>query len=328
MREAAKWLARRTGMPWQMSGREAREIVEIYRRAGVSVVHIFSGNAALHALPVLRQLPVPALVSFHGSDVSGEFAAPGAKAVRAEIFHRAGLVACRSADLAEAVAALGCPQEKLRVMRAVLPEAILDRLRSAPAGGARRFLAAGRLVAKKGHATAIAAYAKLLRKMPDARLTIAGDGPLAAPLAAQARKLGVDVDFVGFLSEEDLRTAFLEHDVFLQPSEVAAGDREGIPNALLEAMSAGLPCIATRHGGIQEVIEHGTSGLLIPEGQPAELAKSMQALAESAELWNQLSQGAHARFLAEFAAEHQISRINDLYREAAAGLPASRNPLF
>ena len=327
-RETARWLARVRGVPWQAGGRETREIAAIFRQAGVDIVHIFSGNAALHMLPLLRQLEIPVLVSFHGSDVTGEFAAPGARAAREEIFLRAGLVACRSGDLAREVAGLGCPQEKLRLMRAVLPEAIAPSPRMAPPGGARRFLAAGRLVPKKGHASAIEAFALAARDIPDARLTIAGEGPLATELANRARELGVSVDFPGFLGEEALREAFLEHDVFLQPSEVVGGDREGIPNALLEAMSAALPCIATRHGGIGEVIEHCTSGLLVEEGRPDELAKAMRSIAKSNELWNTLSKGAHARFIDEFSAENQIARIHDLYREAAAGLPASRNPLF
>jgi len=103
----------------------------------------------------------------------------------------------------------------------------------------------------------------------------------------------------------------------LHPSELGAnGDREGVPNAMLEAMASGLPVAATQHGGIPEAVEHGVSGLLTPERDPAALAQSLFTLARDPARYAEMSAGAAARVAAAFELHAQARALENIYREA------------
>lgn len=307
-----------SGRPWQISHQEMQRMIRVIRESQAVVCHIFFGNVAIHLLPLLRSVGVPTVVSFHGSDVTGAMAAPGYRKAREELFRLATFIMCRSEHLAAKVVALGCPSQKLRMMRTVLPP--LDFVfHHAPVDGAWRLMQASRLVPKKGLATALRAFAIFLRTHPHAIFTIAGEGPMRQELENLARELGISnqVRFTGFLSQEDLKRLFLESHIFLHPSETVSGDVEGVPNAMLEAMASGLPVIATRHGGIPEVIVDGSTGLLCEERDEAGIVAALERLASNEELYEKISRGGAEFVCAEFSAEKQIVNIEKLYREAA-----------
>ncbi len=106
-------------------------------------------------------------------------------------------------------------------------------------------------------------------------LTIAGDGPELVPLMQQAQSLGLDdrIDFVGWKSRQDLLPYYHEANLFLFPSR-----HEGMPNSLLEAMSCGLPAIATDIAGNQELVVDGENGLLLPSEDVDALRDALRAL--------------------------------------------------
>jgi glycosyltransferase involved in cell wall biosynthesis len=112
--------------------------------------------------------------------------------------------------------------------------------------------------------------------------------------------------------------------MFLHPSEEGPdGDREGVPNAMLEAMASGLPVVATSHGGIPEAVENGKSGLLVPEQSPAELAQAMLTLAGDPERYRAMSLAAVQRIRQEFDLARQARLLEAIYSEAlqsSAGL--------
>jgi len=311
-----------TGRPWQISAGETKKILFVMEREGCAVLHVFFGNAAVHLLPLLRRSPVPVVVSFHGSDVAGSMASPGyGQAVR-EMFDLATLVPCRSEQLAGAVGRLGCPAEKLRLMRTVLPD-IPFAQRHPPAEGAWKIVQAARLVPKKGIATALNAFAAFAGKFPASTFAIAGEGPMEEELRGLAAGLGVAdrVQFPGFLSQEALRRLFRDSHIFFHPSETAGGDVEGVPNALLEAMAGGLPVVATRHGGIPEVVRDGESGLLCAERDASALAGALAKLAASPALFTEMSGRASASVKEQFSAGRQIEAVEEIYREAIESGP-------
>jgi len=309
-----------TGSPWQISGAEARQYTRILTQEKCGLLHIFFGNSAIHLLPLVRSCRLPVLVSFHGSDVTGGMAEESYRHARQELFKRAVLVPCRSQDLAEKVIKLGCPAEKTRVLRTALPP-IKFSPRVPPSDGSWRILQAARLVAKKGMATALAAFACFHQRFPQSRYIIAGSGPEKERLESLASSLGISqsVEFVGFLASEKLMEEFYKAHIYLHPSELAAGDVEGIPNALLEAMATGLPSVSTHHGGIPEVIADGESGLLCPERSPEALATALIRLAEKPELADAMGKAASARAKALFSPEKQAAAVEQIYREALAG---------
>lgn len=315
----ARAAEKRTGRPWQLSRGETNRFLQAIEETDCALLHVFFGNVAVHLLPLLRRVPVPIVVSFHGSDVAGSMISPAyAPAVR-EVFDRAALVPCRSEQLAEAVARLGCPREKLRLMRTVLPP-LPFQPREVPPDGAWRIVQAARLVPKKGLATALRAFAIFSQSFPAATFTIAGEGPLENALRELAAELGIAdrVRFTGFLSQDALQALFAEAHIFFHPSETVGGDTEGVPNALLEAMAGGLPIVATRHGGIPEVVSDGVSGLLCNERDIPALAAALLHLAQSPEAFHRLSRQASAQVNALFSTERQIAAVEKIYQEAIA----------
>lgn len=318
----ARGREKKSGTPWPISAGEVGRIRRLL--ADQQLLHVFFGNVAVHMLPLLRKSPVPVVISFHGSDVAGSMASPGyEKAVR-EMFELAAAVPCRSEQLAERVAQLGCPREKLRIMRTIVPE-VRFQLRKAPADGAWRIAQAARLVPKKGLLTALQAFATFSEKYPQATFTIAGEGPLEGQLRERAEQLGLTnrVNFTGFLPQIALQALYETSHIFLHPSETANGDVEGIPNAMLEAMASGLPVVATHHGGIPEVIQDGVNGLLCAERDARALADALLDLAEDPSLYFRLSEQAAASVRAQFSAEQQIAAIEEIYRQAILAHSAS-----
>ncbi len=320
-RSPGRFLARaeekRSGRPWQISGGEAARVLSVIRREKAVLFHVFFGNVAVHLLPLLRRCPIPVVVSFHGSDVAGSMASEGYSAAREELFTLATVVPCRSEQLATTVAKLGCPESKTRLMRTVLPD-IPFMQREPPVDGAWKIVQAARLVRKKGLSTAVQAFAGFVRSYPRASFAIAGEGPMAEELRELAADLGIgkQVQFLGFQSQEALQTLFRHAHVYLQPSESADGDVEGVPNALLEAMSGGLPVVSTRHGGIPEIIEHGRSGLLCAEKDVECLISALLQLANDPLLYQSLARQGSNYVRERFSKGRQIAAIEEIYNEA------------
>jgi glycosyltransferase involved in cell wall biosynthesis len=150
-----------------------------------------------------------------------------------------------------------------------------------------RLLFVGRLVEKKGVDVLIEAMSRL----PEARLVVAGDGPDRAALEAQAQKLALSerVEFLGQQDVAGVREQFRRACAVVVPSRVGkAGDSDGTPLVMVEAMAAGVPVVASRLGGLEENIRSGETGLLVePESVPSLVAGLTSALSDptAAEGW-------------------------------------------
>jgi glycosyltransferase involved in cell wall biosynthesis len=143
-----------------------------------------------------------------------------------------------------------------------------------------RIVSVGRLVAKKGYDDLIAALGRLDRSAAW-RLVHIGGGPLKESLRAQAEAAGIAdrIDWQGAQDQTTVRAALAAGDVFVLASRIAAdGDRDGLPNVLMEAASQGLALIATEVAAIPEFVT-SDCGILVPPGDPAALANALLALA-------------------------------------------------
>ena len=165
----------------------------------------------------------------------------------------------------------------------------------------------GNLTPKKDQATLLGAYAALRREHPRARLVLVGAGPLDGPLRARAAELGLDdVVFTG--SRPDVPALLAGLDVFTLSSR-----QEGLPVALMEAMTSGLPSVVTRVGGMPEVLDDGEQGYLVPPGDPLALGAALGRLAGDAALRARLGAAARERS-ARFDAAGAQQAVEAVYR--------------
>jgi glycosyltransferase involved in cell wall biosynthesis len=170
----------------------------------------------------------------------------------------------------------------------------------------------GRLVEKKGVAYALEAFARVRARVPEARLRVVGDGPLRGRLEARAEALGVSeaVTFVGVLDAEGVRAEMAAADLLTAPSVTGArGDRESGVIVLKEAAATGLPAVGTRHGGIPEIIEDGTTGFLVGERDVDALASALSALVEDPALRRRMGAAARAKIEREYDTVRQNARL-------------------
>ena len=298
---------------------ECSAFSKMIRANNISVLHIYFGNNGVFWLPLFRRRAIPIIVSFHGADVAVGFNTRSGQRRLKQVFEAADLLLARSQSIRQSLMAAGCSPNKIRVQRTGIPGSDFGyRARSFRGGERFQFLQACRLIEKKGVEVTLKAYARFLQRRPNARLVIAGDGPLRKPLEQLAEKLGVSsrIEFTGFLTQEQLLKVYYESHVFIHPSETtAAGDNEGIPNSLLEAMATGLCSIATRHGGIPEAIEHLQNGILVDERDFEGVHYWMNRLAEDWPLAVKLGKHATETISRDFDSETQIEKLESVYFE-------------
>ncbi|MDA8296258.1 MAG: glycosyltransferase [Actinomycetota bacterium] len=193
----------------------------------------------------------------------------------------------------------------------VSAKATRHALRSRLCVGARTPVIAvvGRLVPIKDHETLFLA----LRELPGVHLAIIGDGELRTRLEGRAMALGIAdrITFLGWIT--DLPDVVAEADVV-----VLASRNEGTPLAVIEAMAAGRPVVATDVGGIPHVVQHGESGLLCPPGHPGDLATAIRRLLDAPELGHQLASEGQRRVLQRFDVQRMVAVHQSLYGDLLA----------
>jgi glycosyltransferase involved in cell wall biosynthesis len=218
----------------------------------------------------------------------------------------------------EVLAAQGVKREKIRVLpNAVEPFAAASAAQVAALRqewgireGERVVLTVGRFSAEKGHADLVAAVARLAETVRGVRLVMVGDGLERQRLERAAQAAGLAESIVMPGHRRDMAVWYGMADLFVLPSR-----SEGSPNALLEAMSAGLPIIATAVGGVPETIAQDRSGLLVPSGDPAALAQAMARLLEDPERAARLGAAAAEDAAARFSVERYRESLLAIYEE-------------
>jgi len=301
-----------------LSAVETRQMMAMVTRLQASVVHVYLGTEAVRALPYLRREHRPKVVSFHGADLSDDLKEDEFR----QLLAVTDLFLVRSDSLKQALVARGCPEQRIRMNRTGVPIPDPFQVRLPPEYSPQRpvrLLQACRFVEKKGLDVTIDALALVRQQGIPAELTLMGSGPREQELRQQVKALQLDevVHFPGFVDNQSLLQALTRYDMFLHPSRTTpGGDREGIPNALLEAMAWGIPGIATRHSGIPEVIEDGVNGLLIDESNPRALARAIQRLATDPALAARISQGGHEVIRQRFTIARCVQSLEESYRLA------------
>jgi len=181
-------------------------------------------------------------------------------------------------------------------------------------------LTIGRAVDKKGLDDLLHALAQLPREL-HWRLVHIGAGPLLARLAALARTLGLDerIEWRGPQAHATVLAAYRDADVFVLPSRVSEdGDRDGLPNVLLEAQSQRVACVSTRVSGIPELIVDGVTGVLIEPRSPAALAQALSRLIDDPPLRRSLAAAGLARTTTRFSLQAGADQLAGRFAASVA----------
>jgi glycosyltransferase involved in cell wall biosynthesis len=169
----------------------------------------------------------------------------------------------------------------------------------------------GRLEPRKGQDVLVDAAAELARAGVRAQLLIVGDGPSSEALRARAQATGADVRFTGTL--DDVRPALAAMDVFALPSR-----EEGMSNALMEALAAAVPVVATAVGGNAEVLDGGRLGRLVPPDDAAALVRAVTALLDDPRDAAEVAERAREHVTTRWGAPAMVDRLAAFYTERLA----------
>jgi glycogen(starch) synthase len=179
--------------------------------------------------------------------------------------------------------------------------------------GKPRVLFIGRLAPQKGVGTLVEAAGLL--EDPGAQILLVGDGPERKALERKSERLSVAdrLHFVGFFAHERLPAVLAHADLLVLPSLY-----EELGTVLLEAMQAALPIVASKTGGIPDVIEDGVNGLLVPPGDPEALARAIDRVLADRKLARRLSEGVQER-VKDYDWEVLAERVLRIYQDVTAG---------
>lgn len=187
----------------------------------------------------------------------------------------------------------------------------VERVRS---GSVRRLVFLSRLVKEKGVMELIDAFAILAPRYPSLELFCIGDGPAVAAMKSRIEILGLSgcVKFPGYVRGKEKAALLVNADIFVFPSY-----SEGCPVALLEAMAAGLPVVATSVGGIPDIVAAGVNGILIDSPRPELIADAVATLLDDPSRCHAISERNRKQAWDNYEAGKVTARIESLYREIA-----------
>ena len=292
---------------------QGAQLVERLGRRAVTAVHgYFAHRPAAVAAHAARRLGVPYGFSIHARDVRK--VAPALLAVRAR--EAACVVACNG-DVAASLAGTGVPVGLVRLVPHGV-DTLRFRPRPCPPGDRLRLLAVGRMVEKKGFEVLLDAAARLTVPF---HLRIVGEGPRRAALAATIAAAGLAdrVTLAGPATHARLpREYAAAHTVVVPSIEDRRGDRDGLPNVVLEALASGRAVVASDVGAVGSAVRDGRTGLLVPPGDPRALAEALRALACQPDLRTRLAREGRALVERRFELERCAARLHRVLDRAYA----------
>jgi len=294
-------------------------VSKLHRVKPIDVIHAHGALPCGHAASLLSQrLGIPFVVTVHGLDVFNSCFHVGnpAKWRQQEaiaVYQSAWIVICISEKTQQIL------RDGMRVgVRSTVVYNGTDTELFSPGTGAvvppgKEILIVGNLIASKGQELVLRAIVRMADVFPQLRCQIIGEGPDRAALEALAGRLGLGqkVRFLGRQSRAAVADAMRACSVFVLPSR-----NEGLGCVYLEAMACGKPVIACRGQGIEEIIEHGRNGWLIPVDGLDELAQGLSTLLQSVGLSSRIGRAARETILNGLTLLDQAQRLANIYRQA------------
>ena len=304
--------------------RSARALARHLLLRGVSVAHSFSFYSNLLLIPVARMARVQVVIGSHRQ--LGDLLTPLQFDLQNAVFRLCDRIVCNSKAAAARLTTRGLSPEKIVVIpNAVSPEIFAIARARKPGPVARPFRVGmmARMSVSKDYALLLQAAARLRSRSLNIQFFLIGDGPQRLALESLTRTMGLtgQVNFLG--ERRDLGNVLAQLDI-----SVLASSSESSPNAITESMAAGLPVVASRVGGIPELVSHGQNGFLIPCDDDVALAASIEYLAENPKLCAWLGRNAHQFAYQNFRLEDVCNLYEQLYEKLLDQRKPANNPLF
>lgn len=302
---AQRLVFRRTWDDWRLG-----YVERALRSNGIQAVLGEYGPMGVAIAPACVRARVPLVVFFHGYDAYRQQVLADMGDRYAELFENCQALVVNTQSIADRLVALGAPACKIhRAPCGVETDAFTP---TQPDCTGPVFVAVGRFVEKKAPYLTLLAFQRVHQAIPEARLTMAGAGPLMEVCVRLARYYDLEdaVSFPGVCSSAQVARLLSDARAFVQHSITALdGDSESLGVVFLEAGASGLPVVATRHDGIPEVVLDGETGLLVDEGDVDGMAQAMIRLAQEPELAARMGAAGRARVEAEFSMDKSIANL-------------------
>lgn len=298
--------------------------LEPFLKDTYDLLHCHFGYNGLRFLFVKDFAGTPMVVNFHGGDFSNpQFRIPG---LYSKTFRKADLIVAESNHAVQKIIHLGCPPGKIvNVPVGVNVDLFRFRERHLSPDKRVRILTVARFIEVKGLPTAIRAIAEL-RKRHAVRLDIVGSGSPEAEreLKDLVQELGVQdaVFFLGRKTLAELVTTYNQADIFVLASHTTlSGVQENQGTVLLEAQAAGIPVVATRHGGLPESMIDGKTGYLAEEKSVSSLVEQLEKLIEHPERFPEMSRAARAFVVENLDKRQWIRKLDSYYQQIVRTAP-------
>ena len=291
------------------------DVVHVHLGEDLAVLPIGAAAARLHRLPLVLTIHTSLRHTLAVSDLRSALLKTIGGLIERWGEHSAEAVSVITSRLHRLLLSDGVDENRVHLIPPGVDPSLFEGPFEDPFAGIRRprVLFVGRLAPQKGVSTLVEAAGLL--KDPSARILLVGDGPERPKLERDAERLGVDdrLHFVGFFAHDRLPAVFAHADLLVLPSLY-----EELGTVLLEAMQAALPIVASKTGGIPDVIENGVNGMLVPPGDPEALARAIDCLLADRKLACRLSEGAQER-AKDYDWEVLAERVLRVYRGVTAG---------
>ncbi|MEQ8184777.1 glycosyltransferase [Marinobacter salarius] len=301
-----------------MAEQDTKALIRFLRQERIGAVLAEYGPTAVSVMHACSKAGIPLITQFHGYDAYRESLTRELEDDYKELFSLSSAVVGVSKDMCSRLKALGAVESRL--FHNACGADISDKPSFQSDFGGGRFLMVGRLVEKKAPFVSILAFSKLALEDPRVSLEIIGDGPQKGACLQLCKALGIEgrVIFSGAREHRYVLTAMASADCFIQHSVRAPdGDCEGTPVGVLEALGMGLPVVATRHGGITDIVEERHTGLLVDEYDAEGMFQAMKDITEHPDKARSMGENARASVLSNWTSEKSVDRLWEIIQSVS-----------